>query len=367
MNLQYPSFVVPQPTQTKITDLLDLWDKGVEQGKADRFEREAPEQFAQAAAPLSEFGLSTPPDQLRQMFANPETRPLALQMVQEATQRRADASDPVKQLQLKKAQYDADHLGYQAPTAEQRNYSLASKDPKFAEFIGASAAGKAPAEVQAYMFYRNQETESGKQPLSFLDYKNALKGNGLSVVTSPDGSVSVQQGGTPGAMPKLTEGQSKDVVYLTKGAGALPTIDEFGDALTDPIQQVMGVDPTGVVRGRQNPAFQQAEQAGKEFLAAVLRKDTGAAVTRAEEDMYGAMYLPRPGDTKELLAQKKEARGRALKAIELGIPSPAIVEMERRGVLPGGDAENPAGATKATKVVGGVTYYQDANGDWFEQ
>ncbi len=41
MALQYPGFVVPQPSQTNLTDLLDLWDRGVEQGKADRYEREA--------------------------------------------------------------------------------------------------------------------------------------------------------------------------------------------------------------------------------------------------------------------------------------------------------------------------------------
>jgi hypothetical protein len=100
MALNYPGYVVPQPSQTKLTDLLDLWDQGVTQGKADRYEREAPQQFANAAAPLSQFGLTTPPDQLRALFANPETRPFAVQMVQEATARRAAANDPRLQLQL---------------------------------------------------------------------------------------------------------------------------------------------------------------------------------------------------------------------------------------------------------------------------
>ena len=91
MALTYPEYADLQPSQTKLTDLLNLWDQGVAQGKADRYEREAPQQFANAAAPLSQFGLTTPPDQLRALFANPETRPFAWQMVQEATQRRADA------------------------------------------------------------------------------------------------------------------------------------------------------------------------------------------------------------------------------------------------------------------------------------
>lgn len=93
MALTYPEYAALQPSQTKVTDLLNLWDQGVAQGKSDRYEREAPQQFANAAAPLSQFGLTTPPDQLKALFANPETRPFAVQMVQEATARRAVASD----------------------------------------------------------------------------------------------------------------------------------------------------------------------------------------------------------------------------------------------------------------------------------
>jgi len=106
MALTYPEYATPQPSQTKLTDLLDLWDQGVAQGKADRYEREAPQQFANATAPLSEYGLTMPPDQLRALFANPETRPFAVQMVQEAAARRAAANDPITQLRLRKAQWD---------------------------------------------------------------------------------------------------------------------------------------------------------------------------------------------------------------------------------------------------------------------
>jgi len=106
MALTYPEYETPQPSQTRLPNLLDLWDQGVAQGKADRYEREAPQQFANATAPLSEFGLTTPPDQMRALFANPNTRPLAVQMVQEASARRAAASDPMKQLRLMKAQWD---------------------------------------------------------------------------------------------------------------------------------------------------------------------------------------------------------------------------------------------------------------------
>jgi len=100
MALTYPEYAALQPSQTKLTDLLDLWNQGVAQGKADRYEREAPQQFANAAAPLSEFGLTMPPDQMRALFANPNTRPFALQMVQEASARRAIANDSLLRQRL---------------------------------------------------------------------------------------------------------------------------------------------------------------------------------------------------------------------------------------------------------------------------
>lgn len=99
MALTYPDYVVPQPSQTRLTDLLDLWNQGVAQGKADRYEREAPQQFANAAAPLSQFGLTMPPDQLKALFANPYTRAFAVEQFQEASRRQAEAYDPLRQLQ----------------------------------------------------------------------------------------------------------------------------------------------------------------------------------------------------------------------------------------------------------------------------
>ena len=154
---------------------------------------------------------------------------------------------------------------------------------------------------------------------------NKAATNGLTVTTNPDGTTTVTQGGTK----PLTEGQSKDTVFSTRAEGALPLIDQYGDALLDPVQHAMGADPTGLVRGRQSPEFQQAWQAGREFLQAILRKDTGAAITPQETEEYGKVYLPSPGDTPEVLEQKRVSRARAVAAIEAGLPPQAILAKEK--------------------------------------
>lgn len=55
--------------------------------------------------------------------------------------------------------------------------------------------------------------------------------------------------------------------------------------------------------------------AAKEWLAPILRKDTGAAVTDTEFLYYADMYIPAPEDGPELLKQKAEARQDAMIAL----------------------------------------------------
>ena len=75
--------------------------------------------------------------------------------------------------------------------------------------------------------------------------------------------------------------------------------------------------------------FQKASQAGKEFLQAILRKDTGAAITEDEMTQYGKTYLPEPGDGADVLAQKMQSRRRALEALKAGMSPQAILAQEK--------------------------------------
>lgn len=143
----------------------------------------------------------------------------------------------------------------------------------------------------------------------------------------------LNQGGIGGGL-KLTEQQSKDLGYYTRGNEANAQLARQGDALTSRATgergQVRGLADT-LVRGTPwigdsalanslvSTERQQAEQAGREVLAAILRKDTGAAITQQEMEIYGRMYLPQPGDSDEVLNQKAEARTRALASIRGGL------------------------------------------------
>lgn len=105
---------------------------------------------------------------------------------------------------------------------------------------------------------------------------------------------------------------------------------------------------------------QKAEQSGSEFLNALLRKDSGAALTREEQDIYGKTYLPQSGDSQEVIQQKANARTRALQGIRGGLGNvasitspvnqgasagrggPAVGAVMQGHVFLGGDPANPA-------------------------
>lgn len=143
----------------------------------------------------------------------------------------------------------------------------------------------------------------------------------------------LDQGGSGGNI-KLTEQQSKDLGYYTRGNEANAQLARQGDALT-----ARATDGRGEFRGVLDTAVrgtpfvgdsalanslvsterQQAEQSGREVLSAILRKDTGAAITNQEMEIYGKMYLPQAGDSEEVLNQKAEARTRALASIRSGL------------------------------------------------
>lgn len=151
--------------------------------------------------------------------------------------------------------------------------------------------------------------------------------SGTSLEVGPDGTVSFTQG-----MGKMTEGQSKDVGYLNRMSSALPAIDKHESALLSFGEGAAGVLPLGAGNYLKSSDYQVAEQAGNNFLTALLRKESGATVPPAEQKSYGAIFLPQPGDKPAVMAQKREARRQAAIGVKMGLPAHIIKNMVQQGV-----------------------------------
>ena len=163
---------------------------------------------------------------------------------------------------------------------------------------------------------------------------------------------------------KLTEVQSKDLNFYQRGVPANEILSKVEKALTNPLDPPLAKLPGGNYAVSKD--FQIAQNAAKDFLAVILRKDTGAAVTESEVETYGKIFLPERGDAPETIAQKREARARALEGIRLGLGSAKeLVEFARPK---GQQAAKPDGApvrvntpAEAAKLPKG-TRFVDPNG-----
>jgi hypothetical protein len=155
---------------------------------------------------------------------------------------------------------------------------------------------------------------------------------------------------------KLTEGQSKDINFYNRAlAASTEFTDERVQALTSLKQGITRSVPI-VGNLAQSDNSRQAMQVAKNFIAAVLRKDTGAAVTPQEFDFYSDIFIPAPGDDKDTIALKQGARNQFLSSMRSGMSNLAaletmgIVPPENLGPPPPARAANPGAQTSIPRI-----------------
>jgi|GEM_PF-610973 len=212
--------------------------------------------------------------------------------------------------------------------------------------VGQSTIGQRNAAAQASYASANNSNASAARTRQAMgiDLGDVLAGGARPGGKAPSGYRWRQDGGLeaiPGgpadkdviAGPmKLTEGQGKDIVYYSRGRDSNSLLTKNGNSLLmtaggqgtrgiidSALQGLPFIGGSGVVNSVVSPERKQAQQAAAEFLSAILRKDTGAAITQQEFDIYGPMYLPMPGDDRKTLEQKALAREGALESIKAGL------------------------------------------------
>lgn len=244
---------------------------------------------------------------------------------QMAEEQRMQAQDPLRQIQLERAQIELNQLRQpqQQPLINAGNGNV--YNPNTGEWITAPGGGQqfrpaTPEEAQRFGAAAGQFGPDNKfYPL------NPPQGTSLSVDPAT-GAVTFNQGA--GVKP-LTEAQSKDTLYATRATNALPLVDRYESELLSLGGNLAEGIPLNLGNYAQSEAYQVARDAGRDFLATILRKDTGAAITANEEQIYGKMFLPQPGDKPAAIQAKRQRRALAVEAIKSGMPATAIENMAK--------------------------------------
>jgi hypothetical protein len=137
---------------------------------------------------------------------------------------------------------------------------------------------------------------------------------------------------------KTNTGLIKNVV-----GGAVGLTPLIGEKLEDVSGSIFNALPR--VLGGLSPEQQQVAQARINFITAILRKESGAAIGANEFATAEKNYFPKPGDDAAAIAQKQQARRTAIKAMEIQA-GPGARQMGGAGGaggVPGASANNPLG------------------------
>ena len=109
---------------------------------------------------------------------------------------------------------------------------------------------------------------------------------------------------------RIIEDLAKQGVNTPAVASGLRNVPLVGGALGSAVNILPGA------LGGQTPEEQQLIQAKTNFITAVLRKESGAAIGKDEYATEDNKYFPKLGDSKAVIDQKADARRLAIRAIE---------------------------------------------------
>lgn len=114
---------------------------------------------------------------------------------------------------------------------------------------------------------------------------------------------------------QLTEGQGKSTAFAMRAIEAenqLEGMPGYNPSMTD--RAALAV-PLDMGRGLASEDARRYDTAKRNFIASILRKETGAAVTKGEFEMYDKMYFPQVGDKSSDVEDKKRQRSLAIEGL----------------------------------------------------
>lgn len=221
---------------------------------------------------------------------------------------------------------------------------------------------------------RAQGNAAGRVPSG---YRLAADGQSLEFIPGgPADPSSKAGGGKP-----LTEGQSKALLFGTRMQEANEVLDALatdGKVFSTP-GSTAGYGIGATVNALNSSGGQQLDQAKRNFLNAVLRRESGAVIADSEFANADKQYFPQIGDSKDVIAQKKRNREVAMRGILAEVPDADSRIAQVRGTgAPKPEASAPKGPQPKQKSmnIGGQDvmaelapdgkYYVQKGGKWFE-
>ncbi|MND21606.1 hypothetical protein D3C87_626210 [compost metagenome] len=157
--------------------------------------------------------------------------------------------------------------------------------------------------------------------------------SGMSLTTNPDGTVTLTEG-TVGNMPKLTESEGRNSGFYGRGIESQNILNSLESEGTSVWNKTVGNLPVVGNFARSEDA-QKYDQAKRNFINAVLRRESGAVISPEEFANAEQQYFPQPGDGEEVIIQKRRNRDTTIQGLKVSSGQGA------QFALPSGQAPQP--------------------------
>lgn len=179
-------------------------------------------------------------------------------------------------------------------------------------------------------------------------------GSGTPVGQDGGGAPAGQSGGEQGLIqltgPKLSEDMRKASGFATRADAADkvisdPSVAAAGQSFAQNTEAKVPLVGNYLVSSQ----YQTFDQAQRDFINAVLRRESGAAINESEFANARLQYFPQPGDSPEVLKQKADNRALAIQSLhQSGDTVPALAP--GKNSPPAGQQSGPVGGTTSSGV-----------------
>jgi hypothetical protein len=218
----------------------------------------------------------------------------------------------IRNIALSAAQYGA--------TPEQILAISNAKDFEEATNIGGFFLGEPfRAQVQAQEFAQKVEMERLGIAKADLGLRRQELNMNLLLKEAQIDEIRNQIANSERGNKPLTAGQYQALGYGERMLEASSVVDEVGGKFTGILSKFTGSRflPTGL----KSSDRQRFEQAQRNFVNAVLRRESGSAISDSEFTSAKLQYFPQPGDSEAVLIQKKTNRDMVTRSLlrEAGI------------------------------------------------
>jgi hypothetical protein len=195
--------------------------------------------------------------------------------------------------------------------------------------------------LQAVPVTVNAPAAAGAAPTAAIPLKGKGKDTALTESQGNATAFGMRMMESNKILTDLEKAGTKDTGVI-KGVvgGAVGLIPFIGDKLEDASGSIFNALPQ--VLGGLSPEQQKVAQARINFITALLRKESGAAIGASEFATAEKNYFPKPGEGADVIKQKQQARETAIKAMQIQA-GPGAKQMGGAGSLPGASANNPLG------------------------